>query len=735
MTSKYILLIALSHFCCAALFAQSIIDASRISGNITLDGQLNEPEWKTISPLTYRMQVPEFDKAPSEQSEVFLAYDDEYIYLGGIFHLSDPSYLRPTTYKRDAMDGTTDYFGIIIDSYLDKENAVAFFTNANSIRWDGTIWNDAQGEAPMSLDWNTFWDVKSTYDEKGWSTEMRIPWSSLRFQDKDGEVIMGIISWWYIAAKNEVDIFPLIPLNWGEMSGWKPSQTQEFRFRGIKRKNPLYLAPYILGGFQQNFELNESELAYEKKDDPTFEVGLDLKYGITSNLTMDLTINTDFAQVEADDQQVNLTRFNLFFPEKRLFFLERASIFDFNFDNFNRLFYSRTIGINEDDGQVQIYGGARLVGRLGKFDVGFLDMQTASSENSPSENFGLLRIRRQINNNNSYIGGIFTNRTNWDGQYNTTYGVDGILKIVGDDYLTLKWAQSFEQEKENHLYSLDPSRIYLNWERRRYDGLSYNLTYSRAGEDYKPGVGFELRENYSSIAPNLAYGWLMGDQSNILRIQTFLRGLWVQSNDTKKLQTATGTAGLQIETKDGWAFIATALQNQEYLSEPFELSEQVSIPIGDFSFFQFQGTIATPFQRLWGTIGEVTIGKFYDGNIRSLGFSPRLKLSPHLDLEGFYQYNVAEFKARQQTFKAHLGRLKLLYMLNTQFSIASFLQYNSLDQVYAGNIRLRFNPKEGNDLFIVYNDLLNHRRKREQPFLPLSSSRAIVLKYTYTLQR
>jgi len=384
---------------------------------------------------------------------------------------------------------------------------------------------------------------------------------------------------------------------------------------------------------------------------------------------------------------------------------------------------------------VRIYGGARLVGRAGKFDLGFLNMQTAAQGDLNSENFALLRLRRQVWNVNTYVGGIFTNRMDFKGNYNTAWGVDGIIRAFGDEYITARWVQSFENGKANTLLSLDPARIYLNWERRRYDGFSYNLSCSRAGKDYTPGMGFELRENYTSIEPKLAYGWLMGEHSKFLRVQAFLQGLWVKNHGYGKTESAIASAGVQFETKKGWGGQSTFLLDHEFVSDTFELSDEVMIPIGQaYGFFQASGFAYSPFTNLVGTFAEYTIGQFYDGNLFSVGLGPRVKLSSHFELEGFYGYNRANFPKRGQQLATHLARVKALYMLNTKFSIAAFIQYNSLDEVYAGNIRLRFNPREGNDLYLVYNDLLNDNREREVPHLPFRSVRALVLKYTYTFQ-
>ncbi|MDF1866914.1 MAG: DUF5916 domain-containing protein [Saprospiraceae bacterium] len=725
------------------LSAQDITDVQKFPGELNFDGHLHEAAWNQLTTFDMVMQIPDFGKKPTQRADIYFTYDENYLYLAGRMFLEDSSYYRPTTFKRDAFDGTTDYFGLVLDTYNDKENGVAFFTGPSGFRWDGVVWNDAQaapGEFPVSTDWNTFFDVKVNRTDFGWSCEMRVPWTSLRFQDDNGTVVMGMTCWWYSAGKNEVQMYPGIPMHWGDWSAWKPSQMKEYRFKNVFAKKPLYLTPYVLGGLQQVNDLNDAETEYLRDDDPTFEAGLDIKYSLTSNLTMDVTVNTDFAQVEADDQQVNLTRFSLFFPEKRQFFQERASIFDFNFEQFNRVFYSRKIGLDDDGNPVRILGGARMVGRIGKFDVGFLDMQTAQSEELNAENFGLLRLRRQLGKDNSYLGGILTNRTDFNGIHNTLYGIDGIFKITGDDYLNVKWVQSFENDVDNEVASLDPSRVFLRWEKRRSTGFFYSLTYSRVGENYNPGMGFELRENYNSINPRVGFGKLGKEHSNIISWQVFTDASRLQNNTTDTIETANVTTTFQTATKGGWNFIGSAIFNHEYLSEVFELSSVdqseglIGIPSGEYDFWQLQTTINSPFQNYFVLFGGFTLGGFFDGDLVSFNLMPRYKVSNHLEFDIFYQFSRAEFENRNQTFHSHLARVKGIYMFDTKLSIAAFLQFNSLDEAFTSNVRLRYNPKEGNDLYIVYNDLMNSNRARELPHLPFSSERALVLKYTYTFK-
>lgn len=717
-----------------SLSGQGLMMATRVANDvINFDGEVGEMEWSGVPTIDLMMQVPQFGIETSEASEIKLAYDDEYLYLSGSMHLSDPSFYRATTFKRDAFDGTTDYLGMVIDSYNDYENAMAFFTTPTGLRWDGTVSNDALTDDNISLDWNTFWDSKAQKTEDGWSAEMRIPWKTLRFQDDKGTVIMGITIWWYIAAKNEVGIFPLIPLNWGGESQWKPSQTQRFQFEGVYSKKPVYLTPYVLGGYQKLAELNHDESDYIIDTEPKIEAGLDVKYSLTSNMTLDITANTDFAQVEADDQQVNLTRFNLFFPEKRQFFLERSSTFDFNFEDNNRLFYSRRIGIFDQD-PVRIFGGARLQGRIHDHDLGFMTMQTESpNDTTGSENFSVIRVRRQAFNKFSYLGFIGTNRMDLDGSFNATYGFDGIIRLFGDEYLDVKWAQSFEDQKSNEVFSLDPARIFLKWERRRYDGFSYIFNYSRTGRDWNPGIGFEARETFNSYGARFDYGRLPSNESSLLRWRyAQLHNVLINyaSGKTEYMEFANSIDG---ETRKGWTFFGGLKLVREYLPEILELGD-IEVPIGRYDYWDIKITGGTPFGALFGVSAETILGSFYDGRRINFSLSPRYKVSPHVNIEGYYEFNDIDFTSRKDHFVSHVARIKLEYLYNTMWSLTAFVQYNSFDEIFTPNVRFRFNPEEGHDLYIVFNDLINTNLERQIPHLPRSEQQALLVKYTYTFK-
>jgi hypothetical protein len=715
------------------------LSIKRLASPVTLDGLSNEPAWRDIQPIEFTQHSPNFGQAPSEHTELLVGFDDVYLYVAGRMHDSEPEKIQTGGKKRDSMSPSNQWFGVIIDTFNDKENGLAFFTTPAGLRFDAAVYNDAQParldamDMPLNLSWNTFWDVATVRNEQGWFAEMRIPLSSLRFQEEDGVVTMGLISWRFIPRKNEMNVFPDIPPHWGMWSSWKPSQAREITLEGIRSRRPLYITPYGLAGAGRTSELNDAEDAYEFDDDPAAELGLDIKYGLTGNLTLDLTLNTDFAQVEADDQQVNLTRFSLFFPEKRLFFQERSSTFEFNMGGPNRLFYSRRIGLHDED-IVPIIGGARLVGRMGPWDLGFMDMQTAATDELPSENFGVFRLRRQVFNANSYVGGMITSRIGADGGYNAAYGLDGIIRMFGVDYLSLNWAQTFsdEEDRTNKAFSLDPAKVRIGWERRTINGLGYNLSFSRAGKAYDPGMGFEMREDYTRYGLQAHHGWIPGEGSPINTHRISLGGSVTLSNQTQEVESAEFGPGWTGETKEGLGASIQPKFYRESLTESFELSDEADVPVGRYSFWGVEGQFYTPMGLQIGLMSLLQGGEFYDGSRLSWSVIPRWNPNSTWEFEGFYQYNRVVFPERDQDLTAHLARLRVLATLSTKVAVSAFVQYNGMDNLVIGNLRFRYNPREGNDFYLVYNEVLNTDRHREIPTLPRLDTRAVLLKYSYT---
>jgi hypothetical protein len=707
------------------------VKIQRVKSSVILDGLSNELAWEGIESFPMFMRTPNFGNEPSENTEVLLGYDDNYIYVAGRLYDSESSKIQSISLKRD--DGWhwyTDHFGVIFDTFNDNENAVLFVITPDGTRTDISIKNDGEGESDKyaNKSWNTFWDVATECNDDGWFAEMRIPFSSLQFEVKDGQTVMGFIAYRLIPRKFELSCFPFIPEKKNLVA---PSQGQEIIFEGIKRHNPVYITPYLLSGYGQSNELNEYETAYERHDEFAREAGLDVKYGLTNNLTLDVTLNPDFAQIEADDQMINLTRYSLFFPEKRLFFQERQGNFEFRFEDDDRLFYSRRIGLHEGN-RVRIYGGARIVGRAGPLDIGFLNIQTEKLEDLPSENFNLVQLRRQIINPYSYIGGIVTSRIGNSDSWNTSYGIDGIFRLFADEYLSLKWAQSFENDKKNHPADLDPARIYVNWNRRSNKGLGYNLSYSRSGADFNPGVGYQRRDNYTRFGDRLQYKWFPDETSGLQNHQVFIEGFTFLRNNDWEVESSQIAVGWQFETRANSAGSIAIKQFNENITELFSISDDTDVPIGKYTFYD----IGLTYNLLRGSPYKIeTIidaGSFYDGRRISMSLTPVANISAHLQLEGMYQINRVEFPNRNQNFTGHIGRLKISAFLNNKLSLVSLAQYNSAIDKIIINIRFRYNPREGHDLYIVYDEGLNTYRDREIPELPLSSINTIMLKYSYT---
>jgi len=723
--------------------SQTPVVIRRLSRPVTFDGLSNEDAWKDISALPMVMMTPNFGFPPSEKSEVLVGFDDEFLWVAGRLYDREPAKIQARSKKRDLQEASSDFFAVIIDTFNDKENALSFATTPAGLRWDAAIYHDAEAQMPMeepfNLSWNTFWDVRVVVDDQGWFVEMQIPLSSLRFQEKDGNVIMGFTAYRWIARKNENDVFPSIYPKWGFMSAFKPSQAQEISLQGPHSRNPLYITPYVLGGPGYSYDLNTEETAYIRSKAPPAELGLDVKYGLSSNLTLDVTLNPDFAQVEADDQQVNLTRYSLFFPEKRLFFQERASVFDFSFGSFNRLFYSRRLGLYEDEEEetsqvIPIYGGVRLIGRAGPWDLGFMNMETAPLEEKgvPGENFGVVRLRRRVLNPYSYIGGMITSRIGLDGSYNEAYGFDGILRVSGDNYLSFGLAQTFENGRKNNPVSLDPTRLRIAYERRTQKGLGAYLGISRAGKDYVPGMGFEMREDFIASRAEILYGWIPGEGSFLQSHSIRAEGMISLRNTDYTIESVELGPGWEFNTKSGWGGHLSYRFQKESLREWLEFTDGVNVPSGEYSFSGVQGFFHSPMGGLLGAMSMVEAGSFYDGWRTTFRVMPTWSVLSDLSLSGQYEYNRVKFTGRGQELIGHLVQLRLLATLNTKFSILTFVQYNGTDDLVIGNVRLRYNPREGNDLYFVYNEVLNTDRPGKVPYPPWSGSRAILLKYSYT---
>ena len=718
--------------------SSSVFDLPRVTEPIEIDGRIDEAAWLSIPALPVVMYEPVFRGDMTEVTEMRIAYDDQFLYASARMLDSEPNQIRANSMYRDRYSGD-DVFSVFLDTYNDRQNGVWFATNPNGVRMDYAIINDLAFNGPdpfgrvVSDSWNTYWDVATHRTHEGWFAEMRIPLSSLGFQDQDGVVEMGMSVARRIARKNELHSFPAIEPNWNLGYG-KPSQYARIRLTDVHASTPLYITPYTSAGGTQVSELAEDASRYDLNRTLTGDLGLDVKYNLTSNLTLDVTLNTDFAQAEVDDEQVNLTRFSLFFPEKRQFFQERAGLFEYRTaGRFDVLFNSRQIGINDGEA-VPIIGGARLVGRAGDWDIGVLNIQTAQHDALPSENFGVYRLRKQVFNPSSFIGAIVTSRFDAERNWNVAYGLDGNIQVGPLEYLELKLAQTFADDIDNGSMGANGyGRARL--ERRTRIGLSYTLSTAWGGRDFKPGIGFVSRTGFVQPFFTLGYGWIASESSRVLSMRPrFLFSQYLRDKDGS-LESGMYWLDWDILMKSGRGLTFSVQMVTEDLQEPVSFPEDTEVPVGRYNYYALQTDYASPDGDLLRAEGSVSVGTFFDGTNLELQLEPSWYVSRYLELGGTYQFNRVRFTDRDQQFFVHLAQLRFQIGFSTKVSINAFLQYNTDADTFSSNMRFRYNFREGNDLWIVYNEGRHTNRFSLEPALPSLDSRTVLLKYTYTFIR
>ena len=720
------------------LYQTTVAQVKRVipyfAGGINFDGVPDEEIWTRVESFPLVMHAPDNGRIPQQKTDVRLFYDDMYLYMGASMYYSDPETISRIGKERDHANWNSDWIGIGIDTYNDKQNMMLFAVNPNGIRTDATTMNDMiNGFYDINFNFNTFWDAETKINGNVWQAEIRIPLSSLRFQGNADKVIMGIIILRAIANSNNPDhgqsTWPEIPQLKGDFLFWKASMCEEVEFSGLKSKKPVYLTPYVLGGINRYYNTDVSAAKNEYK----YEAGADFKYGLTNNLTLDVTANTDFAQVEADQEQFNLTRFSLFFPEKRLFFQEKSDVFDFSFNMYDNLFYSRNIGLYNGN-PVRIYGGVRLTGRVGEWDLGLLDMETAKFEDLSGQNFGILRTKRTILNRNSYLGGMITSRIGAAGTYNLAYGIDTKLNLFGDDYLTVKWAQTFNDRAENKIFSANPSHIYLKWEKKRIKGFNYALLLDRSGENYNPGVGLETRNDFFLKSATLRYGWLPGKESLLNYHYIFAESNVYNSSVDGSLESALSSAGWSFVTNKGTEGLIYLNWELENLKDTlFLVHPDIYIPHGRYNFFSIYGNLYTTSPDKFLTLTLTPeFGTYYDGYKLSASLQPLLNIGSSIILSGNYRIDRVVFNERLQRYTNNIFGLRSTFMFTTKLTFITYVQYNTFSHRIITNARFRYNPREGSDFYIVYNEGIDSSVRANFRTDHANENRTILLKYTYT---
>jgi hypothetical protein len=721
--------------------ASDTVVIRRLSGPITFDGLSDESAWADAFSMDFTVFRPVWGEAPSEHTEMLVGYDDEYLYVAGRCYTRDSSTLVVRNLVRDGWRGD-DWMTLHVDNNFDRQNALVFSIYPLGSRYDAAISNDGVnlGRSTFNQDFDMFWDARSVVHAGGWFFEMRIPLYNLRLRrTTSGEVMVGISGARILQHHQEMHLFPAIPQYVVDAMS-RPSYKQPARLEDVEPRRLFLVTPYLLASRGRQHRLDPDVNAYRAVREQVLRPGLDVKIGINSYLTLDLSANPDFAQVEADDQLLNLTRFSLFFPEKRLFFQEAAGLFEFNLGRSTQLFYSRQIGIN--DGQLtDVYGGARLTGKLdAKTDIGVLHMHTApvyepgGNRIAGAENFSALRLRRSVLNRRSFAGFMATNR--WGAlANNTALGMDAVLNTFGDHYIQAAVSTTLDDWRTPTAAS---SRVNLVWELMKSDGFFGQIGYAFSGVDFNPMSGFLDRTDFHQLNGQFNYGKFASSKSAIFQylrwqmlygeaFRSSTRGHW-ESTEVGSRLSATAFNG------NFWQLSVSHMY--EFLIAPLRFSPTVSLDPGHYRFVQAGFEFAQPRNTAFRNAFSLSEGGFFNGRRFSANYNPILSLGPHWEIHGTYSINYLRFADEALREAIHIARLRVLYALNLHLSINYVLQYNSLARQVFNNFRLRYNFRDGHDLYVVWNENFFTERMRYADLMrPLSDNQQFILKYNVTFDR
>lgn len=696
---------------------------------ITLDGHVTDAEWSALSPLPLSQFQPEPGGPMSERSEIRVAYDEKYLYASARFFDSTPDAIRANSLLRDHF-AEDDFLNLVIDTFRDGENAVWFIVTPNGTRIDGAISNNAEGPDARwnHPEYDMAWDAASQRTAQGWSTEVRIPLSTLRFESRDGVVTMGLIAARVIGRRKERHIFPAIRPTIA-VAQFKPSLAAPVVLHIADAPRLATLTPYVLFGDRGRSTSARAPI--------TRALGADAKLGLSSRVTLDLTANTDFAQTEVDDQRVNLTRFSLFFPERRQFFLERSGLFDVATGGDDRLFYSRRIGLGSDALPTRVLGGGRLIGRFGQWDMGVLDLAVEDAAGR-NENATVFRMRRNVRGTTSHVGVLATSSSSTARRSATTIGADASLRVAPNDFLVLAAATAWGGAVAPPTLTLSGSTARAAWEHRSRSGFSGIAEWRGVGADYAPALGFVARRAMSSVSGTLNYGRI-GVHGNVQERVLGLSGNVVHGSASAHVESTTGALTAQTVFVGGADVRVFARARTEALPDTFRLRRDAIIPGGTYQWMEVGGSLNSRPGRLWRMRTELEAGAFYDGSRFSTALRPTWNVSRHIELGGDVELNRVWLPTRQQRFRGDVVRLRFRAAVNGHLSLTGSTQYNRATESLTSTARLRFAIVEGTDLFVVINDerlTLDDPRGIRMPFgLPSTSVAGnLAVKYRHTFR-
>ena len=674
-----------------------VATAVRITESITIDGVLEEAVW-TQAPLVsdFTQQRPHTGEPATQRTEARFAYDNDNLYVGVVCFDEDPENITVNSIQKDFSGNESDGVTILIDGLHDRRSGFTFVVNPAGAKRDVQLSNDGNG----NVDWDGVWDVKTRLTEQGWTAEYLIPLKTLRFSNAESQV-WGLNVTRRVARRNEESHWAPIPLRY---TTWKTSLAGTLTgLEGMNQGRNFKVKPYVSAGVTQTRNTNGEMVTVQSlsrlKD---YDGGVDVKVGLTSALTLDATYHTDFAQVEVDQQQVNLTRFNLFFPEKRDFFLENSGIFNFGqAGNTTNLvpFFSRRIGLSAAGTPIPIIGGARVSGKVDKFDVGFLAMKTDSQGLARSNNFFVGRAKRNLLRN-SWVGALVTSRdSSLAGDYNRVYGSDAHFqfwnKLDFDSYLLQ--SDTLGRSGRNQA-----RRFQTGW---RDEELVTTAEYNEVQPNFNPEVGFVRRRDMKQYAGDFTWKPLLrrSDLIRSLNIGTALDYYAGSGSGKVETRTSETTLGILFESDASINFIIN--ETFDRLSNPLRIpsgNPHVTIPVGDYKYRNYSTKFTTNQRLRISGNGTYTRGEFYSGHIKTVSGGLNLRPNYHLTMNFTYDRNNVELA--NGAFTTNLVGAKFLLGFTPRAFLNAFVQYNADTHLMSSNIRFDLIHHPLSDLYIVYND-------------------------------
>ncbi|HXV85917.1 MAG TPA: DUF5916 domain-containing protein, partial [Gemmatimonadales bacterium] len=677
--------------------ARPFTAAVRTSDRMVIDGRADEPAWSAAAPLSDFLQAQPNPGAPaSERTVVRVLYDSAFIYVSAICYDSDPSKIFSVGFDQDFDTQNSDVFGIALDTYLDRRNAFMFATNPSGALFDAQAFDDSR---LVNRAWEGVVRVKTVVHDSGWTAEFAIPLTTLRFQSSAAEQSWGINFLRRVRRRNEESY-------WAPMHRYHRIHTVSLAgtlqgLSGLKQGRNLTIKPFALassaGGVARTAEQRGTR----------GDGGLDVKWGMTSRLTLDLTYRTDFSQVEVDEEQVNLTRFSTFFPEKRDFFMENSGVFAFGDVSIQNvrlgssprdfsLFYSRRIGLLPSGQPAPMLGGGRLTGTVGGLELGLINMQTQAAGSVPGENFGVVRLRTRLGA--AQVGGMLISRDATGGggpAFNRSFGGDVSLRLF-NHLLVNTYVAGTEGDAATGDRTM--GNLLLAWRDRL---LNVSGFVKRVGDGFDPGVGFVRRRGVRQSSFTVGAHPQPGT-AGIQEVNPYIEAAF--TTDLRgELKTRELTAGLDTDFLSGAQAHLVLRNTYERLDEPFQIPGSAAV-IGP-GVYRF-GEVTAGFQsdqgRPLSAGAGATAGRFYDGSKRSARASLRWRPNHHVALDASAERNAVRLPT--ETFNADVVRARLRYAHSTRFFTSALVQYSTAADELSVNARLNYIHAPLSDVFLVYTE-------------------------------